>query len=93
MENFQIKNGIAIIPEGIKMIPENAFENCKELTTVVIPEGVTSIGVGAFKGCSSLTSITFNGTKAQWKRIKLGEDWNDGVPTKVIHCTDGEVKI
>jgi hypothetical protein len=54
---------------------------------------VTSIGEGAFCKCSSLTSITFNGTKAQWKGIKLSNYWKDGVPTKVIHCTDGDVKI
>jgi hypothetical protein len=60
---------------------------------MVIPDGVTSIGKWAFLRCSSLTSITFNGTKAQWKGINLGEDWNDEVPTEVIHCTDGEVEI
>ena len=54
---------------------------------------VTSIGKYAFYGCSSLTSITFNGTKAQWKGINLGYAWKKNVPTKVIHCTDGEVKI
>jgi hypothetical protein len=54
---------------------------------------VTSIEEETFKKCSSLTSITFNGTKAQWKGIKLGEDWNNEVPTKVIHCTDGDVEI
>jgi hypothetical protein len=51
------------------------------------------MGWWAFSGCSSLTSITFNGTKAQWKWLKFGELWNYGVPAKVVHCTDGEVKI
>ena len=54
---------------------------------------VTSIGEWAFANCDYITSITFNGTKAQWKGINLGEDWNDEVPTEVIHCTDGEVEI
>jgi hypothetical protein len=54
---------------------------------------VTSIGEHAFDWCLSLTSITFQGTKAQWYKIKLGENWHDYVPTKVIHCTDGEVEI
>jgi hypothetical protein len=60
---------------------------------MVIPASVTSIGDEAFWFCKSLTSITFNGTKAQWKGIKLGDAWKKNVPAKVIHCTDGEVKI
>ena len=82
-----------VIPESVTSIGERAFWECSSLTSIVIPDSVTSIGEQAFRDCSSLTSITFNGTKAQWKGIELGDDWKDEVPTKVIHCTDGEVKI
>ena len=57
MAKFEIKDGVAIISEGTKTIPENAFYKCEELTTVVIPESVTSIGNGAFADLASLTSI------------------------------------
>ena len=46
------------IPNGIQSIGENAFANCKELTSITIPNGVTSIGDYAFYGCESLTGIT-----------------------------------
>ena len=72
--------------EGDIIIPE----------TVVLKEvayRVTSIGERAFSGCKSLTSITFQGTMAQWKEIALDEKWKDKVPTKVVHCTDGDVEI
>lgn len=38
-------------------IDEKAFEDCKNLISVVIPNSVVSIGNYAFMGCSALTSI------------------------------------
>ena len=82
-----------VIPDSVTSIGGSAFFLCRSLNSITIPDSVTSIGYGAFSWCGSLTSITFNGTKAQWNRIELGGAWKDEVPTKVIHCTDGDVKI
>ena len=83
-----------VIGNGVTSIGEEAFSRCESLTSIVIPDSVTSIGQSAFQDCSSLTSIAFNGTKAQWQQIAFAEDdWNEGVPASVIHCTDGNVKI
>lgn len=41
----------SIIPEGISMIEESAFEGCVGLTSIVMPEGVKEIGWDAFSGC------------------------------------------
>mgnify|MGYP003536829016 FL=1 len=57
MSEFEIKDGVAIIPEGTTEIPFRAFINCEDLTTVVIPDSVTCIVNAAFYGCSSLTEI------------------------------------
>ena len=46
------------IPASVTSIGNQAFELCRELTSVTIPAGVTSIGDYAFKNCSGLTSIT-----------------------------------
>ena len=57
MADFEIKNGVAIIPEGTTEIGERAFYDCAELTSIVIPDSVTSIGRVAFSGCTGLTSV------------------------------------
>ena len=83
-----------IIPDSVTSIGEWAFYDRSSLTSIVIPDSVTSIGEGVFCDCSSLTSITFRGTMEQWKQIAFaGDNWNKGVPAKVVHCTDGEVEI
>ena len=46
------------IPNSVTSIGENAFYDCRSLTSVTIPDSVTSIGNNAFGGCVSLTSVT-----------------------------------
>ena len=46
------------IPSSVTSIGENAFYDCRSLTSVTIPDSVTSIGLTAFEGCLSLTSVT-----------------------------------
>ena len=58
-----------------------------------IPNSVESIGAEAFCRCESLIDITFQGTIAQWRKIELGNGWNDDVSATVVRCTDGNVNI
>jgi hypothetical protein len=51
-------SGAYTINKRCRLIADNAFGYCEELTHVAIPEGVTSIGAFAFGGCKSLTSVT-----------------------------------
>ena len=43
-EKFEIRDGIAIIPEGTTKIGNYAFDDCTSLESVTIPESVTEIG-------------------------------------------------
>ena len=55
--------GELVIPDTIEGNPVtsiggNAFQRCRNLTSITIPGGVISIGGNAFDSCASLTSFT-----------------------------------
>lgn len=52
------------IIDGQKVIGigESAYENCKEMKTLVISDGIEFIDDGAFSGCGGLAYITFPAT-------------------------------
>jgi uncharacterized repeat protein (TIGR02543 family) len=52
------KQGGYSIPSFVSSIGDNAFDNCKGLTSVTIPDSVTSIGRYAFYSCRTLTNVT-----------------------------------
>ena len=45
------------IPDSVTVIGENAFSNCKGLTSIDIPDSVTEIDSNAFSDCTGLTSV------------------------------------
>lgn len=45
------------LPNGAKVIEDEAFENCSVLRTVTIPDGITTIGEETFNGCKRLSSL------------------------------------
>lgn len=83
------------IPEGIETLSSGCFKNCEALKSIRLPLSLKEIGTEAFSHWneSSLKQIIYKGTKADWKKIKLGEKCFENVPAKVIKCTDGEIEI
>lgn len=67
-KDFEIKDGVlvkyhgeggdVVIPDGVTLIKDHAFDGCSSLTSITIPNSVTSIGGYAFFNCSGLTSVT-----------------------------------
>ena len=47
----------AIVSNKVTTIAEDAFRNCKKITSIVLPESINLIDKNAFWGCSSLSSI------------------------------------
>ena len=70
-------SGAYMIKGGTRVIAEDAFSYCENLTSVTIPESVITICDGAFDSCSKLTSIaipdsvTYIGFGAFWDCVSL----------------------
>lgn len=45
------------VPDGVEIIGQDAFENNKDIITVVIPDSVTQIDAYAFWGCEKLETV------------------------------------
>ena len=59
-----------VLPDGLKHIQNNAFDDCYRLTKVTIPNSVEFISDCAFNGCISLKRIYFEGTMDRWNERK-----------------------
>ena len=47
------------IPDGVRAIGKNAFQDCDYLTSVTFPKTLTNIYEGSFYDCDSISSLTF----------------------------------
>ncbi len=77
------------VPEGVKVIGENAFMNCSQLKTVTLPSSLTDISDNAFYGCIALKNITIptnvvNIAKNAFFGCILLETTNFSIATKSI---------
>ncbi len=48
------------IPEGINVLPENMFNGCDNLSTVIMADSVTTVGDALFYQCASLTNVVLS---------------------------------
>ena len=76
---------IFAVPDGVKTIGENAFENNKALERVILPSSVKIIKRRAFAGCENLWDIdlshvewiysdAFENCRSLDRRVKFGRD-------------------
>ncbi len=74
------------IPDGVKTIGSNSFEDCAHLKSVVIPNGVKSIGDSAFWACMRLQRVTIPASVK-----KIGEEAfcyeDDDEETRLLNVT------
>ena len=73
-----------VISEGITEIEQQAFVTCSNIKQVVLPRTLKTVGVEAFRDCSGLTDVYYSGSKAEWKKIKIGSR-NEELNGATIH--------
>ena len=74
-----------VLPNSVTEISSAAFTWCSGLESVVIGSGVANIYSGAFNQCSSLKDVFYTGTKAEWEKIGLSDDWDSEAGEYTIH--------
>ena len=74
---------------NVHLISKAAFENCKNLKTVIIKcsdqGGIIEIQNGAFSGCDSLQEIHYDGDSSSWEKICI-EPGNEHLVNAKINC-------
>ena len=60
-------------PEGFTTIGKEAFRNCPSLRAIRLPKRIKTIGDLAFEK-TALSQILYEGTEAQWNKIKMTEE-------------------
>ena len=83
----------SIVMKGVGSIDISAFEDCTKLNNIVISGKCIEISHSAFKNCSSLTNFSFDGTVNEWLKLAKEDEWSEGCPFTVIHCSDGDVDL
>lgn len=66
-------------------IKEHAFEDSKNLKSIVIPSGLMSVSRNAFRDCDNLTDVYFLGTESEWNEVYIDDYGNDALSTAKIH--------
>lgn len=64
----------AVLPEGIEVIEESAFEGCDALGAVELPASLRRLGSRAFAQCAALGLITVRSQTLQFEEDAFGED-------------------
>jgi hypothetical protein len=62
-------DGCLFIKEGIKIIPDKAFSNTKEIIEINLPKDITYIGTAAFSNCNQLSSIKIHENNTAYQAV------------------------
>ena len=67
--NMEFEN--LILPEGIKTVGKNQFNNCYSINSVYIPKSVEVIDENAFLNCGNIWNVYYEGTSEEWAEVTV----------------------
>ena len=79
------------IDEGVEAIL--GLEYLTNLTSISLPKTLKTIGDYGLAKNTALTDVYYRGTKAEWYKISLGNNYKQICPFEVIHCADGDLSL
>ncbi len=77
-----------VVPDFVDIIFGFAFDSCVNLKSVTIPNSVKVISSYAFDDCDKLTDVYFDGTREEWKNVRINEN-NDCLLNARMHYLKG----
>ena len=86
LEEINLGNSVVIIGRS-------AFKACIKLQSIVLPVSLAIIEKNAFLFCNSLSSVRYNGTRLQWKHVRLEDaKWRYDSAIRTLVCVDGTIE-
>lgn len=80
------------LPDSLTTVSDWAFD-CSSLKSVSIGKNVKKIGESAFIMCSELSEFIYRGTRAEWRSVELGKDWQSSRQFTMVRCSDGDFDL
>ena len=86
-------NGAAyeLLPSSLAYLTNYGYPSSINVKEIIIPKTIKMIPEYTFSE-SNITDIHYLGTKAEWNNLILEENWDSGISSTKIHCTDGDVE-
>lgn len=87
MNHLAVEEGKYTLPASVRVIGQEAFYECQNITDLYIHIGVKEFEMAAFMQFDSLTDIWYDGSKVNWEMIKKGEH-NEKLDEVEIHFVE-----
>ena len=83
LNTVYINNHLTYLSDGL-------FQYCFNLKDIYLPKSITDIGKNIFTNCQQII-INYDGTKAEFRRIKKHSSWKNNCNSITVKCLDGSI--